>query len=214
VFHRDGFHVMVSTGKRTTELLRACGVDAEWVPKGYTASRFRDTGGARRGLCTYGRAWPSRRAMVHHLTRHGIGLVDASGPFETLNDRLNRHAGAVICNMVGEVPLGRAGRALNRVWPGFVRLRPAVEPMIKTFEVAAAGCAPVLDHLDELADLGFVDGETCITYRSFDEAVQKLRRADEATLARIGAAAARLAKAQHTWGHRAERIAALLAARA
>ena len=82
--------------------------------------------------------------------------------------------------------------------------------MIKTFEVAAAGCAPVVDHLDELEDLGFVDGETCLTYRTFDEAADKLLAADEQQLLEMGRAAAELARSRHTWSHRADLVLRIL----
>ena len=210
VYQRDRFHLMITTGRRTAELLHHDGVDARWMPKGYSAGNFRELNLPRTGVCTFGMLWPSRRAMISRLRRRGIDLVDASGPFSTLNDRLNAHAAAVVCNMPGKVPFGRAGRAVQRVIPSMVSVRPAVEPMIKTFEVAAAGCAPVIDHLDELEELGFVDGQTCLTYRTFDEAADKLLATDLSQLLEIGSAAAQLAQSRHTWAHRAARVVDIL----
>lgn len=200
VYHRDRFHLMISTGKKTASCLRRDGVNAVWVPKGYDSTLISDLGSDRSGICTYGAPWPSRQAL---LARLGDAVTNVSGPYEELNERLNRYAGAVVCNMPGRTPLGKVGRGIRRWWPGFVRTWPAIEPMIKTFEVAGAGCAPIVDHLDELDDLGFVDGETCLTYRTFDEASSIVRQADHDGLREIGAAAAQLARSRHTWHHRA-----------
>ena len=209
VYRRDGFDLMIATGRNTTERLRADGVNAVWMPKGYDSTTFRDLGGDRAGVCTFGTGWPSRRALIARL---GDLVTDVSGPFTSLNERLNRHAGAVVCNMPGRPPFGKPGRAVRRVWPRFVRTWPGVEPMIKTFEVAGAGCAPIVDHQDELAELGFVDGETCLTYRDFGEAVTIVRDTGPDRLREVGAAAAELARSRHTWQHRAELVPRLIEA--
>lgn len=212
VYRRDRFDLMISTGKQTTELLMEDGVNAQWVPKGYSDDVFHDLGLDRVGVCTFGTRWPSRRALIGHLGRRGVDITDVSGPFESLNERMNAHLAGVVCNMPGAAPFGRAGRALNRVVPSFVRTTPAVEPMIKTFEMAAAGCALVVDHLDELRDLGFIDGSTCLTYHSFDEAAELLQTADPAELRAIGKAAAELTRTRHTWANRAREVRDLLRA--
>jgi len=212
VYKRDRFDAMFSTGQRTTELLRHDGVNAVWLPKGYSDDVFTDLESPRSGVCTFGTRWPSRRALIAHLRRRGINITDVSGPFESLNDRLNAHAVGVVCNMPGIVPFGRIGRAVNRVVPAYVRSAPAVEPMIKTFETAASGCAPLIDHLDELEDLGFVSGTTCLTYRTFDEAAAILSSTEPSTFKIIGAAAAALARTRHTWTHRALEFRDLLSA--
>jgi hypothetical protein len=209
-YRRDGFHLMFATGRDLAALLRRDGVDARWMPKGYSAANFTDLGRNRSGVCTFGTMWPSRRAMIARLQHRGIAPRDVSGSFAGLNDRLNRHAAAVVCNMPGTVPFGLPGRAVRRYVPTFVRVRPAVEPMIKTFEVAGSGCAPVIDHLDELDELGFVDGQTCLTYRTFDEAADKLLAVDDDELSTIGRAAASLARTRHTWRHRAQLVVEIL----
>jgi hypothetical protein len=209
VYHRDGFDLMISTGRNTTARLRADGVNAVWMPKAYNAANFTDLGYERSGVCTFGTAWPSRRALIAQL---GDLVTDVSGPYDTLNERLNGHAGAIVCNMPGKPPLGKLGRAIRRKRPGFVRIYPGVEPMIKTFEVAGAGCAPIIDHQDELDELGFVPGRTCLTYRTFDEATELLRQADVEELREIGRAAGELARSRHTWRHRAELVPQLIAA--
>lgn len=210
VFRRDRFDLMISTGRRTRDDLRNAGVDAEWVPKGFSSGVFRDLGlGAREGACTFGTAWPARRAMVHHVRRRGVDLADVSGPFPTLNERLNCYASSIVCNMPGSPPFGKAGRAIARVWPEFVRRDRAIEPMIKTFEVAGSGCALVIDEIDELEALGFVNGETCLIYRTFDEAARCVQQPKDVLLG-IGRAGGALAHARHTWGKRAELLVDIL----
>ena len=84
--------------------------------------------------------------------------------------------------------------------------------MIKLFETAGAGCAPVVDHLDELTELGFLHGVTCLVYKSFDEAADLLRSSSSQQLTDIGHAAAELARMRHTWAHRAADVRRLLEA--
>lgn len=210
VFHRDRFDVMVTMGRQVVQGLREAGVNAYWLPKGYDQDAFCDLGEARSGVCTFGTPWGSRRALLDHLGRAGFEVTDVSGPYATLNRRLNRFAGALVCNLRSAVPLRRPGRLLNRWVPRFVQLAPGIEPMIKTFEVAGAGCAPVVDRLDELAELGFIDGETCLLYSDFAEAEERLRAATDDDLRRIGRSAQQLAARRHTWSCRAEQLGRLL----
>jgi spore maturation protein CgeB len=83
-----------------------------------------------------------------------------------------------------------------------------MEPMIKNFESAGAGCAPICDHVSELDDLGFVDGESMIAYNSFDDLIERLDhylvRPEE--MARIGHNACVLAHSRHSWLHRARQF--------
>jgi hypothetical protein len=204
VFRRQGFDTLVSTGKAVTELLRDDGVNAVWVPKGYDPARVHPLGRARAGLCEYGQSYPSRRALRAHLERAGVPFTRFSD-HDGLNDQLNRYLGCLICNLAGQVAAG-PGRFVNRLWPDrAIRLSPGIEPMIKNFEVAGAGCAPIADRIPELEDLGFVDGETMVGYDTLDELVERCRHylGEPAALAEIGERAAVLASTRHTWGHRA-----------
>ena len=210
LYRRHGFDLMISTGRYTTERLCDEGVNAVWVPKGYAADAFGDLDGSRSGLCTFGTSWYSRRKLLHSLRRSGADVVDVSGPFETLNERLNRYEACVVCNMPGWPRFGRPGRLVARRFPSITRVTLGVEPMAKTFEVAASGCAPIVDHLDELAALGFVDGVNCLTYRSFAEAADVIRQGSDEEYRRIGLAAAELARSRHTWRHRADETLAVL----
>ena len=210
VFRRHQFDALVCTGREVASRLRAEGIDAHWVPKGYDAATFTDLGRARDGLCTFGLAWPSRRALADRLRREHIAMRDVSGPYASLNERLNEHAGAVVCNMRAVVPFGRFGRRLQRRLPRLARVVPGIEPMIETFEVAGAGCAPIVDWIDELDELGFVAGENCVMYRDFDDLVVQLRSLDNDALVEMGYQAHALAVERHTWGHRAREFSELL----
>jgi spore maturation protein CgeB len=87
-----------------------------------------------------------------------------------------------------------------------------VEPMIKTFEVAGAGCAPLLAPSPDLELLGFSDGETALVWRDFDELAELVRDGhdDSERLATVGDAAADLARRRHTWTHRATELSAII----
>jgi hypothetical protein len=211
VFRRDGFDLMISTGKNTCNRLEEEGVVATWIPKGFSGGTFFDLGNVERsGWCTFGTPWHSRRAMVHRVRRRGMSLTDCSGPFSEMNERLNQYSGALVCNKLGAPPFGKAGRAVARLWPEFVRLEPAVEPMIKTFEVAGAGCVPLVDRVEDLDDLGFVHGGNCLIYDRFDDAAELARATSRTEQIRLGKAAAALVHEHHTWRHRAQAIAAAL----
>jgi hypothetical protein len=215
VYRRQGFDTLVSTGKAVSELLRADDVNAVWLAKGYDDERVHPLGRTRHGLGEYGQSYRSRRALRAHLERRRdpyTRFSDHAG----LNDQLNRFLGVLICNLAGEVARG-PGRFVNRVWPDrAIRLSPGVEPMIKNFEVAGAGCAPIADWIPELGDLGFVDGETMVAYDTLDDLVERCRHylAEPDLLASIGVRAAALAAARHTWGHRAAALGPLLDAAA
>ena len=211
VFRRQGFDTLVSTGKAVSELLRDDDVHAVWLPKGYDPGRLHPLGRSRAGLCEYGQSYPSRKAMRSHLARAGVPFTRFSD-HDGLNDQLNRYLGCLICNLAGEVARG-PGRVVNRIWPDrAIRLASGIEPMIKNFEVAGAGCAPFADWIPELGDLGFVDGESIVAYETLDDLVERCRHhlADPDGLATIGANAAALVSGRHTWAHRADALGPLL----
>jgi len=205
-----GFDVLLCTGKQVAAELATRDVRTYWLPKGYDAHTFRDLGAERFGYCYYGSPYPARRAMLEHLRRERlvVGILGTRGA--ELNGELNRFLGCLICNMESQQRLpGSAGRWLATAFPSFaIRMYPAFEPMIKNFEVAGAGCAPVADEIPELADLGFVDGDTMIGYPNVAELVEKMReyerRPDD--LRAIGARAAALAASRHTWDHRVAQL--------
>lgn len=216
VFRRDEFDMMISTGREVSRRLGEDGVPVHWVPKGYDDTMFFDQGLERAKVCTFGTAWPSRRALLDYLARMDLQVEDVSGPYSSLNDRLNQFSGTLVCNMMSTIPfnrpgaLGRPARLINRWYPRFARISRGIEPMAKTFEVAGAGCALIIDAIDELSELGFVNGETCLTYRTFQEAAQVMRTMDDDRLREIGVKARELARARHTWSHRAQRITGII----
>jgi len=206
VVARNCFDVLLCSGKQVTAQLSARGVRTYWLPKGYDTRTFRDLGDIRAGYCFFRSPYPARRAMLDYARRRGLDVRVLRSRAAALNVELNRFLGCVICNMEWEQRLpGRLGRRLGTTLPRFgVSVHAAFEPMIKNFEVAGAGCAPIADEIPELADLGFVDGDTMVGYRNFAELVEKLRdygrRPDD--LRAIGARAAALAQSRHTWDHR------------
>lgn len=210
VFRRNRFHLLLATGKQTVDLLRRDGVNAAWLPKGYAEDSFFDLKRERDGTCTFGNPWPSRRALLHRLARKGVVVHDVSGPFESLNSRMNEHQIGLVCNMPGRVRFGSLGRPITRLWPEAARSWPAIEPMIKTFETAATGCALVVDHVPDLEDLGFVHGKSCLTYLNFDDVVDLLREPESSELAAIGRAGGDLARSRHRWCDRADQCLEIL----
>lgn len=209
---RQGFDLVVVSGREVAARLSDEGVPSVWVPKGYDERSFFDAGTAREGICHFGKRYPARAAMLRHLRRAGVSVSHVAAPPEQLNAVLNRFEVCLVCNMDGGPAFGAAGRALQHVVPGaLVAVRPGLEAMIKNFEVAASGCAPFFDAIPELAELGFVDGETAFVYSGFDELVERLRATPPEELRAVGRRAAQLARERHTWSHRVEQILDVLA---
>ena len=214
VFRRHRFDVLVCTGRRTRDHLRAQGVDAEWIPKA-ADDVFRDLGLPRRGVCTFGAQYPARQVVVDHVRRAGLAIDWLQASPTELNVQLNKYLACVICN--GELRMNPGlAKALARISGGRVQvLAEGPEPMRKNFEVAAAGAAPVCDDLEELSELGFVDGDTAVLYRSLPELTDKLRwlLTDPETLEKVGRNAAALARERHTWDARGAEFASLIEVR-
>jgi hypothetical protein len=208
VFRRNRFDLLVTSGKAVSGRLRDDGVPSAWVPKGYDDKSLHDLGGSRSGVGTYGTEYMSRRLALARVRRSGSRVDAFRSPFNELNATLNRFAACLVCNMFTNWRFtgGRIERALGRVAPrlacGVVR---GLEPMIKNFEVAGAGCAPIVDWIDELEDLGFEDGRNVIVYRDLSDLVERLHHYESRSneLVEIGRRAAVLAAGRHTWSHRA-----------
>jgi glycosyltransferase involved in cell wall biosynthesis len=214
---RHGFQLVVCTGMRTAQLLVEDGIDAAWVPKGYDPEFFFDRHRARDGICTFGARYPARAAMRSYLRASGRAVVEIQLPYGELNDRLNDFAACVVCNLDGDYKFGALGRRAATWREGLlaralVRPLPGLEVMIKNYEASAAGCAVFCDSMPELERLGFVDGETVISYGDFDELAAKMDEyaASPASLRRIGERGAALCVTRHTWAHRVEEIHTLL----
>ena len=215
VFRRHRFDVLVCTGRRTRDHFRAQGLDAEWIPKAADHEAFRDLGLNREGLCTFGYPYPARQVVLDHLQRTSIEVVALSAAQVGLNASLNRHLACVICNAELRRPF-RLTKPLARLSGGrFPVLAEGPEPMIKNFEVAASGTAPICDELGEMAELGFTDGSTAVLYRSLTELTEKVKDllAHPDTLQTIGQNAMGLARTRHTWDARAASFASLVRSR-
>lgn len=216
VFRRHRFDAVVTSGRTVQERLAGDGIPADWVPKGFEPARFPTRSGRRTGIATYGSAYACRRVAERALRDAGIPLtrIDTTSYLQ-LGARLNQFLGCLAISSELEVPPEQRAsleRSLQRSPEGSlardVPMRPGLEPMAKFFEGAGAGCCPIADDMDDLRALGFRDGETCLTFRSHAELVDKLRGGVNApaTLAAMGAAAASLARAEHTWAHRARAL--------
>jgi hypothetical protein len=212
VFKRQEFQMMICTGKQTRDALISDGVKAHWLPKAYDPSRLFDKKIERSGVGYFGALYGSRKAMLHYLQRKKIKFNYFHCSDQELNDELNKYTGCLICNMGGKVKPGVLG-LINKIYPSIgIELYPGFEPMLKNFEVAGAGCAPIADWIDELKDLGFEDGKTIISYNSFQELADKLWHYQQKpdVMKEIGFQANLLARERHTWDHRAEELEEIL----
>lgn len=212
-FKRHRFDLLVASGVSAAEHFNALGIDCVVVHKGYTPALFRDECRDRAGMCHYGSPYPARLKALRRLSSSGIAATSISAPYEVLNRELNSFRSALVCNMAASTIGGRIGAVVNRYRPGtLIQLHGAPEPMLKNFEASAAGCAVFMDDCPDLADLGFIDGETAFVYSSLDELVEKVRywREHPESMARVGAAGAALCRARHTWEHRAHELQAHL----
>jgi hypothetical protein len=207
VFRANGFHVLVCSGGVVRDRLIEDGVHAEWIPKGYDAMRIADLGdeGHVERFGYFGYPYLARRHMLQRVEGAGIPVERVTCPYDELNRNLNRFQAVLICNMeiagAQHVPM----RILRRVPPALLRTRPGPEPMAKNFEIPGAGAAPVCDLHPDLVALGFRDGETMVSYRTFDELVEKVRAYDRdpVLLREIGRKAAAFVADNHSWDHRA-----------
>lgn len=215
VFRRHRFDSIVTSGNVVARRLEEDGIPADWVPKGFEPARFTDAPGRRRGIATYGSAYACRQVAERALTDARLPLTRLhTTPYAQLGAALSRFLGCMAVSSDLEAPFDpRAPR------PGIaareVPMRPGLEPMAKFFEGAGAGCCPIADAMEDLATLGFRDGENALTFRTHAELVEKLHAALKAphTLRAMGGAAARLVHAEHTWAHRARALRDVIVAR-
>lgn len=208
VFESNGFHALFCTGKATRDNLRSEGVNAIWVPKAYDETRLFPKHQPRRGIGYFGEQYNARAAMLASVKAAGIQVTRFRCPYADLNEHLNQFQICLISNMVGtaRIPLHRR---LLGLFPHLAySISPGPEPMAKNFEIPGSGTVAACDHIPELEDLGFLDGETAIIYRDFDELVEKLRHyaRESDQLAVISANGAKLCRERHTWAHRARQM--------
>ena len=203
-FARHGFDALLCTGKEVSATLELAGVSTYWWPKAYEPRHFFDLGKQREGMCHFGTLYVSRQAMLHRLRRDGISVDHIEAPYAALNDRLNEYRSLIVGTLSNgtRTKLHRALRKLNPEWG--LRLAHGPEPMLKLFEGAGAGCAVFCDALPELEDLGFIDGQTVVTWTDFDELVEKCHAylGDAPRLREIAQAGLQLCATRHTWDTR------------
>lgn len=215
VFHKHLFSSVVTSGRAVQARLENDGIAADWVAKGVEPSRFVDSEHARAGIVTYGSAYACRVVAEHAVRDAGLPLtrVDMT-PYPELGGVLARYLACMAVSSDLDVPVS-ARASLNNLLPADVPMRPGLEPMAKFFEATGAGCCPIADDMDDLAALGFRDGETMLSFRSHAELAEKLRFWFETPekVRALGAAAAQLAHAGHTWAHRARALRDALALR-
>lgn len=211
VFRRHGFDAVVTSGAQVCDRLRDEGIDAYWVPKGFEQTRFKDIGAVRDGVVTFGSAYLCRQIAERAVVDARLPLTRLPMiPYFELGAHLNSFLGCMAISADIEIPVERRGE-LQQLSARDVPMRPGLEPMAKLFEAAGAGCCPIADAMDDLHALGFRDGETALTFRTYGELVDKLQAAlSRGDLRKMGAAAAKLAHAEHTWVQRAATLREIL----
>lgn len=208
VFRKHRFDSIISSGGVIRDRLNEEGIAADWAPKAFEPARFRNRGGPRQGVVTYGSAYVCRQIAERAIWDAKLPLTRlAMTPYLELGTVLNGYAACLAISSDLDVSAdARAALAssIARTTP----IRPGLEPMAKFFEAAGAACCPIADAMSDLQELGFRDGETMLSFRTHDELVAKLEAAlaDTRTLCDIGARAAALAEAAHTWAHRAQTV--------
>ena len=132
MIHRQGFDLVLVSGKRVCELLRADGVPAVWMPKAYAADWLFDTGTDRGGIGYYGTPYPARRAMLDHLDRSSVAVTGFS--------EVAAAGTAPFCDPTPEL-----------TDLGFLDGHTAV--VYSTSTTSSTGCTPT-DHPDQLREIG------------------------------------------------------------
>lgn len=210
---RHRFDLLITTGLRSRDHLRSCGVTAELVHKGFDPA-ISDLGLERlKTFGTFGHEYPARVLMRTELRRAGIEAQFFHVPFSALGTRLNEYLGVIMCTFDARLRAPAIGGRLYRYFPRtFVEIGAAPEPMGKLFEVAAAGTAPFVEWTPDLELLGFRDGENAVIYRSLDDLVERALHYRERPegLREIGRASGRLAAEKHSWTLRARELRTVL----
>lgn len=212
VFARHRFDVMITSGLAVQRKLMDDNIRAIWLPKAYEHTRFCDAAGERAEIASYGSGYLCRLIAERALLESGMPLRRIPmTPYPELGVTLQRF---LACMAVSSDLLDPpAFRATLEAKPAMdIEMRPGLEPMAKLFEAAGAGCAPIADAMTDLPELGFVDGENILTFRSHAELVEKTRWWHDRphALRRLGVTAAQLVAQRHTWAHRAIELRDLL----
>jgi hypothetical protein len=208
VFRRHRFDLIVTSGRAVQSRLESDGIAAEWVAKAFEPTRFSDADAPREGVVTYGSAYLCRQLAERAITDAELPLTRLPMTAHLqLNAHLNRFLGCMAISSDIDVPLAER-ESLQHAVARDVAIKPGLEPMAKFFEAAGAGCCPIVDAMDDLQALGFRDNQNALTFASHAELVDKLKAglAAPEKMRAIGAAASKLAHAEHTWAHRAHAL--------
>lgn len=191
LYRNSKFDLLLSSGKGTTERLLGEGIPAAWVPKG-TNSGFLDTPSVAGGIGYFScpiAEQDAGRSFYFYKSRHDMG--------KAVKDILT----PIACSFA-DFPT-----VVSRLSAVVTDDRTMREPMAKHFECSALGTAVIRDLQPELYDLGYVEGESVISYADPlelpDLVVRWLARPEE--LAKIGSNAREVARG-HTWTHRAKQV--------
>jgi len=188
---------VIVSGMDLRDQYRAEGIDAEYLPKGYEETRVFDLGRERKIPAAFvgrtkNKAYKARRKFLEKIHATLDVPTLRADPGEPYNALLND-----ICIFVGaDIGYG--------------------EYMIKNFEAMAAGCLLLTWSQSEQENqaLGFVDMETVVLYRSYEEFAERLSylKANPDVVKRIAAAGKHLATTRHKWRNRAEEMLRLIQA--
>lgn len=175
---------VLSSGFTVAKRLRAEGIDAVFVSKGYDERLLQNTGSPR------------------DIDAAFLGSVK-SGTYRERKKTLEDIAARTKLLIARTSSGAEYAAMLNRVRI-FVSADVGMsEYMIKNFEAMACGCVLLAcsQGAEEDAALGFEDGKNVMLYRSVDEAVEKIEKlkADPALTERIARAGQELAEQRYTF---------------
>jgi glycosyltransferase involved in cell wall biosynthesis len=187
---------VLTSGWQVTEKLKAQGVDAVFVPKGYDPALLANRGGTRDIELGFvgsigNDAYFKRKAMLETIRARLPLVVTRTESGEEYAAMLNR----IRFFVSADVGMG--------------------EYMIKNFEAMACGCVLCAWDQGEAENraLGFQDMENIVLYRDVEELTQKLARlrAEPKHAAAIAAAGQALVECEYRFDRIGERIIAALA---
>ncbi len=202
---RHGITEVIVSSRYVRDRLCDEGFAAYWLPTATDADYFTKKPVDRTAIRHFGTRYPARRALMRTLRRAGYELEHVACPRSELADVLNSTAVGVVCDMQARTSLPTPSWAFRRLPAVLYRMEPGIEPMMKQYEYAAAGCTLVCDEQPDREFLGFVNGETCFSYRTIAESPLALRRAIASSSSdrSVAAAGRDLVRNWHTWARRA-----------
>lgn len=214
--------LLVVSGRRWCDDLRRLGPEVLYLPKAAPASFLTRGNHGSGAFCAFGsvaHGQYAERAALFNAIRPTISIDVAQTGLDrtlaTLRAAITaRHDGPVVHRLRFPYP----DMATLLAWYSgcIICDRGLGEPMIKHFESAALGVAPVRDDEaeGELEALGYRDEESMVVYRSRQDLFDKLAHyhRHRSDLERIQAGA-RAVSGRHTWEERARTFHHALAAR-